>query len=71
MGKVLNWREYERETSGVKKAEVLKIPFGSIFVREGFNPRDLNKLETKAKIQAINDACKGSLCPSDWLIFAL
>ena len=58
MTKQLNWREYERETEGVKKAEYLKIPLDQIKVRQGFNPRDLTKPETRGKILAIKEAYK-------------
>lgn len=54
----LNWREYERETEGVKKAEVLKIPLGLVFIREGFNPRDITKSDTKAKILSMKESYK-------------
>lgn len=52
------WREFERTTEGVTKAEILKIAFDLIFVAENFNARDLNKPKTQAKIQAIKEAYK-------------
>jgi len=54
----IGWRDYERGTDGVKKAEILKIPLEKIFVREGFNPRDLTKVDTRGKILAIKEAYK-------------
>lgn len=52
------WREYERTTEGVVKAEVLKIKIDLIYIEDGFNVRDLNKPKTQEKIQAIKEAYK-------------
>lgn len=54
----MTWRDFERNTEGVKKAEVLKIPLGLIFIKEGFNPRDITKGETQAKILSMKDSYK-------------
>lgn len=54
----MGWREYERTTDGVKLADALKIRIDQIFVRKGFNPRDISKEDTQTKIRAIADSYK-------------
>jgi ParB family transcriptional regulator, chromosome partitioning protein len=61
MTKQMNWRDYERNTEGVKKADVLKIELAHIHVRKGFNPRDLGKPETQAKIEGIKNSYKNGV----------
>lgn len=56
--KQINWRDYERGNDDVKKAEVLKIPLDRIRIKKGFNPRDINKPETRTKIENIKAAYK-------------
>jgi hypothetical protein len=51
-----NFREFERENEDVKKAEHLKLPLNRISVKQGFNPRDLQKPETQAKIAELQAA---------------
>lgn len=58
MVKQMGWREFERSNEDVKKAEVLKIPLARIHIKEGFNPRDMNKAETKGKILAMKESYK-------------
>ncbi len=48
-----NFREFERENEDVKKGEHVKLPLSRIKIRPGFNPRDLKKEETQAKILGI------------------
>lgn len=55
---VSSWRELERSSPTIKKAEVLKIPLEEIHVKEGFNPRDSSKPETRKKIVAIKESFK-------------
>jgi ParB/RepB/Spo0J family partition protein len=47
----------EANSSTVKRADIaLRIPMSKIKVREGFNPRDLQKVETQAKIEGLVEA---------------
>src|SRR5687768_13890575 len=57
-GKQIGWRELERRSETIKKAEVLKIPLDEIHIKEGFNPRDSSKPETREKIIAIKESFK-------------
>lgn len=56
--KQMGWREFERSNDDVKRGDVLKIPLDKITIREGFNPRDITKPETQAKIEGIKHAYK-------------
>lgn len=56
--KAPNWRDFERGNEGVKSASILKVELHLIRVKPGFNPRDLNKVETQEKIERIKDAYK-------------
>lgn len=57
-GKDIGWREFERSNPQVKKSDVFKIALDTIHVKEGFNPRDVSKPETVAKIRAMADSYK-------------
>lgn len=54
----VGWRELERSSDSIKKAEVLKIPLDQINVKPGFNPRASSKADTRNKILAIKDSYK-------------
>lgn len=58
MSKQISWRELERSSDSIKKAEVLKIPLNMIQVKPGFNPRDSSKPETRGKVLAIKESYK-------------
>lgn len=51
-----NFREFERENEDVKKGEHIKVPLYRIRPKKGFNPRNLNKPATEAKIVSIQQA---------------
>lgn len=51
-----NFREFERENDDVKKGEHLKLPLNRIIIEEGFNPRDITKPATVAKIESLAQA---------------
>jgi len=51
-----NFREFERENEDVKKGEHIKVPLNRITIKKGFNPRDLSKPETQAKITLLQAA---------------
>lgn len=54
--KPATWRDFERTNEGVKRADMLKVNIDQIRVKPGFNPRDINKAETKAKIEGMKNA---------------
>ncbi|MDO8728662.1 MAG: hypothetical protein Q7K26_02075 [bacterium] len=56
--KQIGWREFERSNDDVVKAENFKISIEKIFVRLGFNKRDLAKPETVEKINRIKESYK-------------
>lgn len=56
--KQIGWREFERSNDDVIKAENFKISVHKIFVRPGFNKRDLKKPETVEKIHRIKESFK-------------
>lgn len=56
--KPMSWRDFERKTEGVTTAGALRVPLHLINIKEGHNPRDVNKPETQAKIQRIKEAYK-------------
>lgn len=53
-----SWRDFERKNDNVTRADVYKVPLSLIKVKKGFNPRDLDKPETRAKIANIKEAYK-------------
>jgi ParB family chromosome partitioning protein len=56
--KQIGWREFERSNDDVVKAENFKISIKKVFVRIGFNKRDLAKPETIEKINRIKESYK-------------
>jgi hypothetical protein len=54
--KPAGFREFERNNADVGRQENLKVPLNRIVKKPGFNPRDLDKPETQAKIQAIKSS---------------
>lgn len=50
------FRDFERNNPEVKNATHLKVPLHLITMKKGFNPRDLDKPETQAKIQAMKQS---------------
>jgi ParB-like chromosome segregation protein Spo0J len=51
------WKKFAKAT-GVDKAEVLHIPLDMIKVQAGFNPREMDKPETQAKIKGLKESYK-------------
>lgn len=52
------WRDFEKRHDDVTRADVYKVPLSLIKVKKGFNPRDLDKPETRAKIDSIKESYK-------------
>lgn len=55
-----DWNKFSAFDS-VSKSDVLHVPLHLIRVSAGFNPRDMEKTETKAKIKAIKESFKQGL----------
>ncbi len=57
--KAPTWRTFERGNDDVKGTDdMLKVPLSRIRIKPGFNPRDINKPATQAKIERIKLAYK-------------
>lgn len=56
-----SFRDFERNNADVGRGELLKVPLTRIHVQPGFNPRNLSKPETQAKIQEIKEAYKSGI----------
>ncbi len=52
------------QSGDIKKKDIFRMPYRLLKVQPGFNPRDLNKPETQAKIQGMKESIKaGAFIP--------